>query len=71
MKLGKKEWQFHLIHYDRTCIIWKCKTLNFTCYTNNIQNKCTISESCISKLQDINTESDIHTAEAILDFIEL
>ena len=25
----------------------------------------------MSKLQDINTESDIHTAKAILDFIEL
>ena len=47
------------------------KTLNFTCYTYNIQNKCIVSESCMFKLQDINTESDIHTAEAILDFIEL
>ena len=44
-----------------------CKTLNLICYIYNIQNKCTISESCIFKLKDINTESDIRTAEAILD----
>ena len=53
-----------------------CKTLNFICYAYNIQNMCTISESCIPcipKLQDINTDSNTRrpTAEAILDFIEL
>ena len=45
--------------------------LNFICYTYNVQNKCTISASYVSsKLQDVNTESDIRSAEAILDFIE-
>ena len=29
------------------------------------------SESCISTLHNINNESDIRTAEAILNFIEL
>ena len=48
-----------------------CKTLNFICYTYNIQNKYTISESCIPKLKDDEDEGDVHTAEAILDFIEL
>ena len=48
-----------------------CKTLNFICYTYNIQNKYTISESCIPKLKDDEDEGDVRTAEAILDFIEL
>ena len=50
-----------------------CKTLSFICYTYNIQNECSISESCIGylTLKDINTEGDIHTAEAMLGFIEL
>ena len=47
-----------------------CTTLNFICYTYNIQNNCTVS-SYIFKLNDINTESDIRTAETILAFIEL
>ena len=48
-----------------------CKTLNFICYTYNIQNKYTISESCIKKLKYDEDEGDVCTAEAILDFIEL
>ena len=34
-----------------------CKTLNFICYTYNIQNKYTISESCIPKLKDDEDET--------------
>ena len=48
-----------------------CKTLNVICYTYNIQNKCTVSQSCIPKLKDDDDKGDIRTAEAILDFIEL
>ena len=48
-----------------------CKTFNFICYTYNIQNKYTISESWIPKIKDDEDEGDIHTAEAILDFTEL
>ena len=50
-----------------------CKTLNFICYTYNIQNKYTISESCIPKLKDDEDEGDVRTAEfeTILDFIKL
>ena len=48
-----------------------CKTLNFICYTYNIQNKYTISESCLPKLKDDEDEGDVRTSEAILDFIEL
>ena len=48
-----------------------CKTLNFICYAYNIQNKCTISESCIPKLKDDEDVGDIRTTEAVLDFIEL
>ena len=46
-------------------------SINFICYTYNIQNKNTISESCIPKLKDDEDEGDVRTAEAILDFIEL
>ena len=49
-----------------------CKTLNFICYTYNIQNKASISVLYrLPTLKDINSEGDIHTAEAILDFTEL
>ena len=48
-----------------------CKTLNFIYYTYYIQNKYTISESCIPKLKDDEDEGDVRTVEAILDFIEL
>ena len=37
-----------------------CKTLNLICYTYNIQKKCTISESCIPKLEDDEGEGDVH-----------
>ena len=60
--------------YSVASIIGQCvnnKTLNFICYTYNIQNKYTISESCIPKLKDDEDEGDVRTAEAILDFIEL
>ena len=48
-----------------------CKTLNFICYTYNIQNKYAISESYIPKLKDDEDGGDVRTVEAVLDFIEL
>ena len=48
-----------------------CKTFNSICYTYNIQNKYTISESWIPKIKDDEDEGDIRMTEAILDFIEL
>ena len=43
-----------------------CKTLNFICYTYNIQNKYIISASCIPKLKDDEDEGDVRTTFYVL-----
>ena len=45
-----------------------CQTLIYVCHCHAL-DKFSLSESCISKIQDAFTESDIFTAELMLDFL--
>ena len=48
---------------------WKSyQTLNFICRFHEL-DKYSLSASSISKIQDVSTESDIFTAELVLDFL--
>ena len=49
-----------------------CPTLNYICLSHGL-DKYFLSESCISRIQDrdASTESDIFTAELVLDFLGL
>ena len=47
-----------------------CQTLNYVCHCHGL-DKFSLSESCISRIQDTSTESDILTAELVLDFLGL
>ena len=42
----------------------------YVCHCHGL-DKFSLSESCISRIQDASTESDILTAELVLDFLGL
>ena len=57
----------HLVSGSRSK---SCQTLNYVCHCHGL-DKFSLSESCISRIQDASTESDIFTAELVLDFLGL
>ena len=57
----------HLVSGSRSK---SCQTLNYVCHCHGL-DKFSLSESCISRIQEASTESDIFTAELVLDFLGL
>ena len=47
-----------------------CQTLNYICHSHGL-DKYSLSESCISRIQDPSTASDVFTVELVLDFLGL
>ena len=57
----------HLVSGSRSK---SCQTLNYVCHCHGL-DKFSLSKSYISRTQEKSTESDIFTAELVLDFLGL